>query len=437
MALARERHQVKSYPTPLPVDLIFYELVDSTQPRNQVWEYGQSHHDKVRYPNHELVLVKPSEGRDALNGEQQWWYAAKRENQDEYNFEVLGGEQVVRTYIIRREDYYQNAFPDPSDQGSDWDQDSDPLTDPEKDTEFYYPPAGEASPDIRFPAYCFADDTQRRGEAELDSLYVVLQRRFVRPITVDYVYDDSFRRNIRITKRVIPYTTASPQVANAGLSVEIQDGNYFHSVEITKELVRGEFDSYPYQLPSIPAVQDHRFPSKLESVELVGAWAWASSTGHRDAYSEDYYFKFKITDPRPGPYSAMLERWITDDPEAIKTANPITIVPQPIRESIAVVAAWFYASSESGNSTFATAKEWSVPPTIHEEITIDPISNGNGNPGSSLAQSRTFTATLEATPNVTNFLELTQATLDYQVKEMPLGLFQVSVVKVDITGLYV
>jgi hypothetical protein len=425
MAIARERHQVKSYPTPLPVDLIFYELVDSTLPRNAdgQWEPGQPHWDPERYPHHELVLVKQSSGRAGFDGEQEWWYAAKRENQDEYNYEVLGGEQVVRTYIIKREDYLQNPLP----------SDSDSIIDP--DTEFYYPPAGEESPDILFPAYCFADDTQKRGDPELDSLYVVIQRRFIRPVTVDYVYDNNFKRNVRITKRVIPATTEAPAPSEPGSNVEIQDGNFFHSVEITKELVvdpDGSDPPYPYELPEIPATQDYRFPSKLESVDLVGAWAWASAADRRDSYAEDYYFKFKITDPRPGPYSATVRRWITDDPEAIKDTNPVTIVPQPIRESIAVTAAWFYASSVHGNSTSAVAKEWSVPPTIHESITV----NLGGTASTTKAQDRTYTTTLAATPNVGDFLALTEAVIDYRVREMDLGLYEVSVVTIDITGLY-
>lgn len=417
MALAHERFEVPSFPTPLPIDLIFYEVRDSVVPSNEHgnWEYGQPHEDRVRYPNHELVYV--SARRE--DGKQQWYFAAERNSQDDYNYEIQSGEQLVRTYIIKRPLYRERPV----------------GTSGAPEDEFLYPPAGASSPDAVFAQYCFADDTVVRTERELDSLYVAVRRRFIRPTTVDYIYSQEFRRNIRITKEVIPRTTSSPALGADGTSVEIQDGNHFHSIRITKEIVLGGGETYPYSLPDIPATQDHRFPSKLESVQLVGAWAWArqiTAPFLRESYSEDYYFKFKITDPRPGPYSATIKRYITNNPEAIKTANPVTIVPQPIRESIAVTAAWAFASATLGNSTSATAKEWSVPPTIHEEITV----TLGGTASTSESQDRNYTTTLTATPNVTAFLALTEATIDYRVREMALGLYEVSVVKLNITGLY-
>lgn len=418
----RERHQIKTRPTPLPLDLIFFEYRDSTLPKNQNWSYGDPHPDNRRYPNHELVLVKPAPSNSA-EGDEEWYYAATRENQDLYNYEVLEGEQVIRTYIIKRSLYAQRSAasvtpPDLPPLGAD---------------EFLYPEPGVATPDIVFTDYAFADDTMRRTIPELDSLYVTIQRRFIRPVIVEYEFDDQvFKRYIRITREIIPKTTASPPIGALGSSVEIRDGNNFHSVRITRELVLGDGETFPYQLPSIPSSQNYNFPSKLESVDLVGAWARAFADGQRDSYSEDYYFKFKITDPRPGPYSATLERYITDDPDAIKAANPITIVPQPVRETIAIVAAWAFASSETGTATFAIAKEQSVPATIHPLITV----TIGGVASTSLADERYFTTTLAATPNVAAFLTLTEATIDYNVRELSLGLYEVSVIKINIAGLY-
>jgi hypothetical protein len=406
------------YPTPLVSDVLFSELVDTT--RNAVPAYGTAHPNTVKWPHHELVFAKEADAGDSgRDGVFEFFYAAKRENQDDYNFELLGGEQVVRTYVVKRELYFARPV-------------GHPLA---VEGEFLYPPAGIDTPDIRFADYCFADDTQRRYEKEFDSVYVVIQRRFIRPITVDFPYDEQFKRHIRITKEVIPRTDQTPALAAAGSVTEIQDGNNYHSIRITREIVLEDGEAYPYQLPDLPATQDYRFPPKLESVALRRAFAFASAEGHRSSYSEDYFFQPRITDPRPGPYSATVSRFITDDPESVKAANPITFIPQPIRETVAVVGWWSYASEEHGNATMATAKEWQVPPTIHGEIIITDGESNSAGQAAPPARGN-FKSTIAATPGVGAFLALRQAIIDYKVTEMPLGLYQVSVVRIDCSNLY-
>ena len=412
-----ERTNVKTYPTALPTDVLFYVLADWTLPKNRNFPYGTSYreclpHAAENFPDHELVYIAPDDG----SGKQKWYFAAKRENQDSYNYEIQSGEQLVRFYLIKRELYRER--PDDVEDAAEG--------------EFLYPPAGAESPDIVFTNYCFVDDTVVRAERELDSLYVAVRRRFIRPVTVDIRYDERFKRNIRITKEVIPFTTASPALPESGVIVEIQDGNAFHSVRITSELILEEDDTYPYAISTVPISQDKRFPARLDSVSLVGAWAWASSTGFADSYSEDYYFKFKYTEPRPGPYEGRLLRFITDDPDALRSTYPVTIVPQPISETIGVTAAWFYASSVHGNKTSAVAREWSVPATIHPLITIDYGGTGE----TSKSQDRTRTETLAATPGYATFAALTQCIIDYRVQAFPLGLYEVSIVIVEIGGLY-
>ena len=406
------------YPTPLVSDVLFSELVDTT--RNAVPAYGTPHPNTVKWPHHELVFAKEADAGDSgRDGMFEFFYAAKRENQDDYNFELLGGEQVVRTYVVKRELYFARPVGHAS----------------AVEGEFLYPPAGVASPDIRFTDYCFADDTQRRYEKEFDSVYVVIQRRFIRPITVSYAYDDQFKRQIRITKEIIPKTDEAPVPLSAGSVVEIQDGNNYHSVRITRDVMLNDDETYPYQLASIPATQDYRFPSKLESVDLVHAWAFAAAEGHAPAYAQDFYFKPVITDPRPGPYSATVDRYITDDPESIKAQYPITIIPQPVREAVAISSWYWYASEDYGNKASATAKEWAVPSTIHTAITLN--ANENNTEGQVVPPNRgSVMTTIAATPGVGAFLALNEAIIDYKVTEMPFGLFQVSVVRIDCSNLY-
>lgn len=412
---SQEKFPVLSFLTPNE-DLMFWEKVDLKMQRNRDFSYGQPHADTVRFPDHELVHVRP------LDQGGQWfqfYYAAKREAQDNYNYQIRNGEELVRTYVIKRSLYYSNpvGYVDAV------------------EGEFLYPPAGAASPDEVFPMYCFADDSLQRVDEILDSQYVVIQRRFIDPESIEYIYNETLERMVKVTKTIIPASDTAPPASSPGSTTEQRDGNYFHDVLINQEIVLNDGESYPYELSSLPAVYNRRFPSKLEEVELIWAWAWADSTTAAQSYNQDYYFKFKITDARPGPYEAVVQRFITDDPSTIQTSYPITIVPQPVTESIGVTSAWFYASTQ-GNSTSATAKEWAIPSTIHEEITI----NMNGDPllpaGVPSTLESFWTKTLDVTPGATDFFSLTNATVDFQVKRMPLGLYEVSVITIDIDNLY-
>jgi len=408
----KERQQVKNYPTPKTDDSIIFEYRNADYTRNQSPVYGTTTPAHGNWPNHLLAHIAPA---DEL-GMQKWTFVANRESQDDYNWEQ-NGESVIRTYVVPRNKYFGRA-------------DADAVV----VDEFTYPPVTTA--DALFPAYGFVDDTVTRfQDPVLDSLYVNIRRRFIEPVTTEIRYNDQFKKSVKITKEIVAHTepVTSPTPVAAGGQVEIQHGNQYHNVKITQLLVdsNGTTTTYPYQLEDIPSTRNFAFPSKLDSVDLVFAWAVANAVGHRESFSEDYYFEFKITDPRPGPYKAVVERWITDDPAAIQTANPRTDIPQPVRESIGIVNWWFYSSAEAGNATSASAKEWSVPSTIHEEVTVSPTGTTTSAPST-----RHQTTTLAQTPGVTAFLGLDEAVIHYEAKEMGLGLYEVSVVKVDITDLY-
>jgi len=400
-------------PTPLVADVIVSERVVN-QTRN-IPEYGTAHPNTARWPNHKFAYARE---RDEPRAQDvyDYFYVADRDSQDDYNWEQ-NGESVIRTYVIPRDKYFGRADADAVVVG-----------------EFTYPPVATA--DALFPAYGFADDTVTRfQDPVLDSLYVNIRRRFLEPVTTEIRYNDRFKKNVRITKEIVAHTepVTSPTPVAAGGQVEVQHGNQYHNVKITQLLVdsNGTTTTYPYQLEDIPSTRNFAFPSKLESVNLIVAWAVATNANHRTSYSEDYYFDFKITDPRPGPYAATIERWITDDPTAIQAANPRTAIPQPVREAIGIVNWWFYQDDDNGTATSASAKEWSVPASIHEAVTVD-----LGGLTSTAPSTRYRTETLAATTGVSAFLALNEATVHYQAREMGLGLFEVSIIKIDITNLY-
>ena len=406
------RQRTSFFPTPLIGDVLFSQRVVCQT--KAVPAYGTAHPDTARWPNHKLVFVKERpepENQDVYD----YFYAADRSSQDDYNWEIGPGEQLVRTYFIPRSTYYQRAV----------------GYTPAVADEFLFPPAGSASPDSRFAHYCFADDTVVEAPEEFRSLYIVIRRRFLRPTTVDIQWDETFERYVRVTKEIIPRTAAAPAVQTDGTRIEIQDGNYFHSVRITTEIILGD-STYPYQIKSIPGVQNVNFPPKLDSVELVWAYAYANDARFAPSYSEQYYHEFDLIDARPGPYEATIERWITDDPEAFQAANPLDTIPNPLRESVGVSSFWFYGG-EHGNKTSATAREIALPSSIHDEITI-PLNDALAAAPADAGRGRT--ETLPATPGYADFVAMTDFKLDYRVKQLPLGLFEVSLVTIDITDLY-
>lgn len=405
------------WPTPNEEDFIFYVECNGDLPANKTWEYGTPFYDKLKYPNHKLVFVSPQ----TPDKWSQRYYASNRLLEDEYNWNLNTGEELLRTYLVPRHLYYERSIAEAA------------AAVPLVDGEFTYPVIGTA--DTRFVKYGFADDTVTEAPEQLSSYYIVVRRRYIEPITSELIWSEEFQRNVRVTREIIPAAVyPTPPVQVPGSTIEIKKGNRFHDVRITQELLvepDGSDPEYPYEKAAIPDYRDYRFPSVLNSIELVWAWAWASSTGNPQSYSEDFFFKFDITDPRPGPYSATIRRFITDDPESIRTLYPQTYIPPTKRETIAVVYSWFFASVTAGNSTAATANEQQLPSCIHDEITV---SEGGTEPDTT--RERFYTSTFAATPGYTAFRALTSAVIGYEARELPLGLFEVTVIEIDITDLY-
>jgi hypothetical protein len=120
--------------------------------------YGAAHPDADAFPRHKLCHVKQADTEGLFF---EYYYAADRLHQDDYNFEFsqadLGGNQydtVVRTYVLLRSEF--------------------------SDTDAKYE-AGDRMPDV--PASQFEDDyilmtrqQKRVGDSELDGLFVIEQR---------------------------------------------------------------------------------------------------------------------------------------------------------------------------------------------------------------------------------------------------------------------
>ena len=147
--------------------------------------YGTAHPDTDNFPHHKLCYAKQADAEGLFF---EYYYAAERHHQDDYNFEFnqadLGGNQydtVVRTYILLRSDFI--------------------------DTDTAYQ-AGDAMPDV--PASQFTDSyilmtrqQKRIGDAELDGIFVVEQRVYFKDEDmVSFTTHPEFKEELKTTEIV-------------------------------------------------------------------------------------------------------------------------------------------------------------------------------------------------------------------------------------------
>lgn len=105
-----ERNPVLSFPTPRGrADLIFFEFRDQRLPKNQHWTYGEAHPNGALYPHHELVFVSPQSENP---GWSKWFYAAKREFQNLYNWTFSDADTwptLTQVFVTKDKDFDPDA----------------------------------------------------------------------------------------------------------------------------------------------------------------------------------------------------------------------------------------------------------------------------------------------------------------------------------------
>ena len=174
-----QRQSVLSFVSPKVADLLFFETVDAQKIGNTPAEieanlpaYGTAHPDTENFPTHTLCFVKQADPEGLFY---QYYYAADRASQDDYNFEFsqadLGGNKydtVVRTYVIKREDFDDD---DTSLKAGDPMPNTALRTD---DTKFF-----------EVDKYILMTRKQKRvGDKELDGLFVVEQRVYFNRVDI-------------------------------------------------------------------------------------------------------------------------------------------------------------------------------------------------------------------------------------------------------------
>lgn len=211
MAHARKLSSVKSYPTPLVSDLAFFEIVDSNLPENSSPKKGQPHWNTVKYPNHVLAHVEALSR--SFDGEEVWHYVCDRAKQDLYNWEYdscsIGGDRfdsVTRTYVIPRDEYdpYSPAMASAMPVFE-----NDVKSDPSLDV----PDTNDLNVNVEMfgNGFILAKKTEARfGEPQMDSLYVIEKRHYIKRTThYEIGYDEEFG-GILAGSRTFYYRTEVP-----------------------------------------------------------------------------------------------------------------------------------------------------------------------------------------------------------------------------------
>jgi hypothetical protein len=290
-------------------------------------------------------------------------------------------------------------------------------------TEFTYPPVAKL--DSRFSKYGFADDTVVDAPEELKSLYIVVKRRFLRPLISEEKYSQELDLNYTETRQIVAKGTEP--VSFPGTIQERMDGNAFHDVMITRVL-QG-VDSYPHTMTVIPRDFDFNFPPYLRAVRVVSANAYAASEFASPSYSEDWFVFYDLVDPTAGPYRGLVTRYLTSDPAAIEAAFPVQRVLQR-REVIGYAKAWFV--SGTSNETFAQARQMEIPPSVHGEVEIE---NADIIGFSDIASSSPISK-LSPTPGFDELFGALTWRVQCRTRKTDFDLYEVSVGIINIEGLY-
>ena len=172
-----ERFPVLSFEG-IGADLFFWEKANLKIQRNRDAPIGTPHWDIVLYPNHKLVHKAPL---DAAGQWHKFFYAADRENQDDYNWQ-FDGSSLTRTYVLPREAYLEDI-------GTLYGAEARATT------------VGVA--DETFGLYGFTHEEVQRAPKELESLYVILTRVFQQITKTKQFFDNELGVTVLETTQIV------------------------------------------------------------------------------------------------------------------------------------------------------------------------------------------------------------------------------------------
>jgi hypothetical protein len=392
--------------TPLGTDILFYEIgsMPTTTPT-----YGSAHYDIANWPNHKLIYIVPEGDSGILY---RFYYAADRNNQDLYNFVDEDGRALTRTYIIPRAQYLNRASYNAT----------IPTVGTSADPQF-------GSSDAVYGGFVFVGENIEKAPEPLDNLYVVIERVYLPKVRTSIKYDDNIEKAVSVTQTIIKKGTGPTVQNSVGVTVQVENVNNWYDIETVSRIVGLEsmFDSngkfIPIRLPDIPKDVNYNFPNRLNSVDIkfVSATTTNPNSGSTNTDTA-YYIDYDLQSPPSGPYAAKMIRFLTDDPQAIKAQYPVVQL-HPKRETIGI------ATAIDGN---ANAQQIELPSSIHGPIDITINDSDVDLTGLNYA----VTPDLPVSADFFTLMAGGDFVAGYEVSKTILNLYEVSVVLINIDGLY-
>lgn len=216
-----ERVPILEYPTPRGLeDVILRERRDMRKPSNSQFSYGDPHPDTAKYPDHFLARVMP----DPELGWAQWIYLKSRDQQNLYNWETNNQPDwpVIRqSFVILREEY-------------------DPIPS-NFETEYPFPeglfePPIVGQPDPANEYYITSVEQSRSGDAELDSLFVIVTVTREKLVPLEGEEFDSETGELRpVIREKVPAGTPGDFDGDTGTITEVSPINSMWSMRTIKQ----------------------------------------------------------------------------------------------------------------------------------------------------------------------------------------------------------
>ena len=309
------RQDRKLFPTPLIGDVLFSEVRDCT--RIEFPEYGTPHPDTKKWPDHFLVFIQPIDVE--RNEIFTFFYAAKRESQDLYNWEFadanIGGTNfpaVTRSYVTLRSEYDPSGLP-----------------------------MGSLMPDSpkgKFTAaYVLAERVQKKiGQQELDSMFVVEQHVYVNKSPfIQNSFDEYFGLMLQ-SKQTLYYATE--EVADTELTAAelfADKSNTYWGLQSTGVARDGKQQTANWYVISEQEVIPPALASGSRSYWTSENYGWPSVVSsirvetweRRDGGAQRYMVPVFSRNAYNGPCKALvIETWSKTPP-----AESLTETMQPLR----------------------------------------------------------------------------------------------------------
>lgn len=340
--------------TPIVGDLLV--TVTSEAQRKDLPAYGTAMsemHQKgridPRYENHIFTLAVPL--NNAREDMFTLYFAAPRENQDLYNWEVteadIGGtrfDAISRSYIIPRADYDKSN-----------------------------PAMGSTMPNVpasKFPnptTYILAQKSQRRIEKEFDSMFVAETRVYIRKTTITQIGADplsglplSSASTIYHKDEIVTGTTTAAQLfaapTNAYWGTQAdgyartgrQISSEFYEI-VSEQVVAGLFSGGIVTIHDYFTTEDYSWPGVLGGVRL---YDYELRNGGVEVFTEPWFSK----EAYRGPCKSRIV--LTWSKAEFGVSPPSVMRPTPI-----VVNTPFY--------------NWSVGPCLHEGGTLTAVTGSH------------------------------------------------------------